>query len=227
MGVDWFIVCDDHKERLNLYSLMADGSYYDDVVRRIVEKRISKRTLDSFIHSSVTKSLLNTRAVGIIDLTWRFMRRHLHCKPVLSNDLIEDCSDDDERGYYPGVEWEKLPDRTMDFRENMKKAPTITTSTKSACTLSKEDRERYSRMVCSVPPWDYMHDPEIVQETPIKHLVGQWRVDYGGKEFVTTVYETADGRLYREFDDGSGSFISEEELREIKTEGLRLGVVMK
>jgi len=207
MGVDYFLVCQKHKESMYLGKIWR----LEEVVKKIIKKETVKIEIPDLV-----KPLIDEYDLKIIEDVQRFRERHKNCKIILANDHMEYP---EEWDYYPEVDWDRPIDRTEEFLHNLKfKAPMIVWTIEGAETLSEEVKKKYELMLTNVLPygWD---KPKLKREIPIKRVVARFRDDIPGlPEYYCkdTVYETVDGRLFIAYGDGSGRFITKKEYEEMK-----------
>lgn len=214
MGVDYYIVCDEHKEKVGIYSLPYGG---DVVINQLLDGSLTKM---SFVDVPVwIRPFLDDRYTGKIDTTIEFKERHKDCRLTLRNDHTDDFDDRaDEYSYFADVDYTELVDRTEDFLENIR--------TKSPMFIRVINRisEQYPDakfVLRNSPPFDYYKREDVTVTIPVKEHLGTFKDIMslpGCREelFSRDVWRTCDGRLFYTVQNTLMEWISEEGFEKIK-----------
>ena len=213
MGVEWFIFCDKHYEKVHLGNIHG-VKQYEKFFKQTFEKEFPDWIAD----------IAPGPIVGVLNEIQKFKNRHKGCEIGYYSDHmdVEDYLD-----YYLEVDYLKSLPTKDDFLKNVaKKAPFVVVSHRHA----KPDwgkTHRYELYLSNIVPnilWDDPDRHKAEVQIGIRHVLGNWtkatdefaQLQGMPKEIHQTVYETVDGRLFRTFFGGSGDFITKNEYEKIK-----------
>lgn len=229
MGVDYYIICRKHKEKVWIYSLPSYES--EAVVKKFLRGTLTMESLENI--PVWAKHFLNDMYIGRLKETAKFRERHPDCKLILMNDHMD--HDDDEIRYYAEVDYDSPVDRTEVFLENIRtKSPMSVRS-----IVSMEPHKVYRKIIekvlseCSEAkfvlknslPWGYLKREDLILLIPVKEYLGGYEdvtVMAPPGEFQRDVFRTCDGRLFYTVQNTHMGWLTEEEFKTMKEEGGKL-----